>query len=67
MYTVQTTFDSADYTAYVIASGILRGINRSDRKIVITDPETGEIVFQYGDRAIQWADIDFVNQALAIG
>lgn len=67
MYTVQTTFDSVDYTALVIASSILRGIDRSDRKIVITDPETGEIVFQYGDRAIQWADIDFVNQALAIG
>lgn len=67
MYTVQTTFDSADYTALVIASSILRGIDRSDRKIVITDPETGEIVFQYGDRTIQWADIGFVNRALAIG
>lgn len=67
MYTVQTTFDSADYTALVIASSILRGIDRSDRKIVITNPETGEIVFQYGDKVIQWADIDFVNRALAIG
>lgn len=67
MYTIQTTFDSADLTACTIASGILRGIDKSDRKIVITDPETGEIVFQYENKAIQWADIDFVNRALAIG
>lgn len=67
MYEIQTTFDSADFTACIIASDILKGIDKSNREIVITDPETGEIVFQYGNKAIQWADIDFVNRALAIG
>ena len=65
MYTVQTTNEFADYTARAIAASIMRGIDKSDREIIITDPETGAIVFQYGNKAIQWADIDFVIQALS--
>lgn len=67
MYTVQTTFKVPDDTAYNITSAIIKGTNRSNSEITITNPETCEIVFQYENKAIQWADIDFVKRALAIG
>lgn len=65
MCTIRTTFDAPDYTAYAIASGIMKGTDRSGSGITITNPETGEILFQYENGTIRWADIDFVRQALS--
>ena len=65
MCAVQTTNEFADYTARAIAASIMRGIDKSDRKIIITDSETGEVLFEYANKVIRWADIDFVIQALS--
>ena len=65
MYAVQTTKEFADYTARAIAASIMKGIDRSDKEIIITNPETGEVLFEYANKVIRWADIDFVVQALS--
>lgn len=65
MYAVQTTNEFADYNARAIAASIMRGIDKSNRRIIITDSETGSIVFHYENKGIQLADIDFVIQALS--
>ena len=65
MYTMQTTFNTTNSTVYTIVSAIMKGIDRSDREIIITNPETGEILFEYVNKVIRWADIDFVIQALS--
>ena len=65
MYTVQTTNEFADYTARAIAASIMKGIDRSNREIIITDSETGEVLFEYANKVIRWADINFVVQALS--
>ena len=65
MCTVQTTNEFTDYTARSIAVSIMRGNKRSDKEIIITNPKTGEVLFEYANKAIRWADIDFVIQALS--
>lgn len=65
MCTVQTTNEFTDYTARAIAASIMKGIYKSDRKIIITDSETGEVLFEYANKVIRWANIDFIVQALS--
>ena len=65
MYTMQTTFNTTNSTVYTIVSAIMKGIDRSDREIIITNPKTGEVLFEYANKVIRWADIDFVIQALS--
>ena len=65
MCTIQTTFNVPDDTAHIIASGIMKGTDKSGSEITITNSEAGEVLFQYKKGIIQWADVDFVRQALS--
>ena len=65
MYTMQTTVHTTNSTVYTIVSAIMKGIDRSDREIIITNSKTGEVLFEYANKVIRWADIDFVIQALS--
>jgi hypothetical protein len=61
--TTNTTYSSDDVGLFAAYNAIHRYNN--DESLLITDNNTGEVLFEYGGGSVKWMDGDFARALLA--